>query len=591
MGEIQPVGINIVNFQKLSEEEGKHLEQYFDDHIAPFLSPMIIGKQTPFPFLQNKQLYVAALLRSPKGKNKIGIVDCQNNAVFQRLIEIPTRPGTFMLSEELILHFVSKLYARYTVKEKSVIRITRNADINIDDAYDEDLDYRDEMEYLIKKRSRLEPVRVELSRELDENIVAELAGYLDINKKHFIHVGTPLDLSYVFKLQNYLEGKKELFYEPRVPQHSPAVNIKENMLQQVEGKDILLSYPFESMKPFIKFLQDAAEDPTVVSIKMTLYRVSEKSKIVDALIEAAENGKVVIVLVELRARFDEENNIEVSKRLQEAGCQILYGVGDYKVHSKLCLITRTAEDGSSHYLTQVGTGNYNEKTAKLYTDLCLMTADQTIGWDAAKVFDSLQKGELSSDFNTLLVAPKALQNKVCGMMDEQIRLARSGKEAYIGAKVNSLTDKVIIDKLIEASQAGVKIDLVVRGICCLRPGVEGYTDNIHVVSIVGRYLEHSRIYIFGNDDKRKIYIASADFMTRNTTKRVEVASPVYDPDIRQRIMYMFDTMLSDDEKGKELHSDGTYYRRNLHETPVDSQMVFYNDAYLAANEIESNRKQ
>lgn len=586
MGELQPQGITIVNFQKLSEKEGKDLEKYFDNYIAPFLSPTIIGKQNPFPFLSNKVLYAVALLQTGKGKGKIGIVECQNKGVFQRLIEIPTRPGTFMLSEELILHFISKLFSRYTVKEKSIIRLTRNADIDIADVYDEDLDYRDEMEYLIKKRNRLEPVRVELTRELDDHLVGELAKYLKIEKNQFIHVGTPLDLSFVFSLQNYLRERKELFYEPRIPQHSIHANYKADMLEQVEKNDILLSYPYESIKPFIKFLQDASEDPTVVSIKMTLYRVSDKSAIVDALCDAAENGKTVIVLVELRARFDEENNIEVSKRLQEAGCQILYGVEDFKVHSKLCLITRMTPEGG-HYLTQIGTGNYNEKTAKLYTDFCLMTANQDIGRDAAKVFDSLQKGELSADYNYLLVAPKALQNKVLDMIDEQIRL---GKDGYVGVKINSLTDKVIIEKLIEASQAGVRIEMVIRGICCLRPGVPGYTDNIHIVSIVGRFLEHARIYIFGKGDKQKVYIASADYMTRNTTRRVEVGAPIYDPDIKAHIIRYFNTQFIDDEKGKELHSDGIYYRRQLNTPTVDSQMYFYQAAYDAVERARAEKK-
>ena len=315
---------------------------------------------------------------------------------------------------------------------------------------------------------------------------------------------------------------------------------------------------------------------------MTLYRVAERSKIIDALVDAAENGKEVVVLVELRARFDEGNNIEVSKRLEEAGCQILYGLGDYKVHSKLCLITRKDEKKGFSYITQIGTGNYNEKTARLYTDLSLMTANQEIGAEAAKVFAALQKGETIDESTHLLVAPKCLQNKVIDMMEEQIQLAKEGKNAYIGIKINSLTDKVLIEKLIEASQAGVKVDLIVRGICCLRPQVPGFTENITVISIVGRFLEHSRIYIFGTEEKQKIYIASADFMTRNTIRRVEVATPIYDKDIQKRIRQMFDTMLKDDEKGKEQHADGTYHKRKLNKEPVNSQQYFYEQAYANA---------
>ena len=318
MGELEPKGIRIINFNRLSNEEGRLLEQYFDAHIAPFLSPMVIGKQQPFPFLANKQLYAIVLLTSQKGKKKTGIVPC-SNSVFKRLIEIPTRPGCFMLSEELILHFISKLYPKYTIREKSIMRVTRNADIDAHDLYDEDMDYRDMMEQLIKKRVRLDPVRVELSRKINDEAKQELSNFLEIGTSHIINVKTPLDLSFVFTLQNYLRDQKELFYEKRSPRETPALSMHESILSQVEKKDVLLSYPFESMKPFIKMLNDAAEDPDVVSIKMTLYRVADRSKIIDALIEAAENGKEVVVLVELRARFDEANNIEMSHRLEDAG--------------------------------------------------------------------------------------------------------------------------------------------------------------------------------------------------------------------------------------------------------------------------------
>ena len=579
MGELEPKGIRIINFNRLSNEEGRLLEQYFDAHIAPFLSPMVIGKQQPFPFLANKQLYAIVLLTSQKGKKKTGIVPC-SNSVFKRLIEIPTRPGCFMLSEELILHFISKLYPKYEIREKSIMRVTRNADIDAHDLYDEDMDYRDMMEQLIKKRVRLDPVRVELSRKINDEAKQELSNFLEIGTSHIINVKTPLDLSFVFTLQNYLREQKELFYEKRSPRESPALSLHESILSQIEKKDVLLSYPFESMKPFIKMLNDAAEDPNVVSIKMTLYRVADRSKIIDALIEAAENGKEVVVLVELRARFDEANNIEMSHRLEEAGCQILYGLGDYKVHSKLCLITRKKGD-SYAYITQIGTGNYNEKTSRLYTDLSLITANQEIGADAAKVFLALQQGETVEDVSKLLVAPKCLQNKVLEMMEEQITNKKAGKEAYIGVKINSLTDKVLIDKMIEASKAGVRVDLIVRGICCLKPQIPGVTENIRVISVVGRYLEHSRIYRFGVRDEEKIYIASADFMTRNTIRRVEVAAPIYDPAIRERIRYIFDTIMQDDEKGKEQNAQGIYEDRHIHDVPVNSQEIFFQDAYDA----------
>ena len=542
---------------------------------------MIIGKQQPFPFLANKQLYAIVLLETPKGKRRTGLVPC-SNSVFKRLIEIPTRPGTFMLSEELILHFVSKLYSKYIVKEKSIMRVTRNADIDATEIYDEDLDYRDMMEQLIKRRTRLNPVRVEFSRSINKKTKQEIARFLKIGADHIIDVKTPLDLSFVFALQTYLRDKPELFYEKRSPRLSPALNLKENLFNQIEKKDVLLSYPYESMKPFLQLLQEAAEDESVVSIKMTLYRVAERSKIIDTLIEAAENGKEVVVLVELRARFDEANNIEMSHRLEDAGCQILYGLGDYKVHSKLCLITRKTETGFA-YITQIGTGNYNEKTSRLYTDLSLITARQSIGAEVAEIFTALQKGEVVEHTNELLVAPKCLQNKVVDMIDAEIEKVKQGSTGYVGVKINSLTDKVLIDKMIEASQAGVKIDLIVRGICCLKPGVKGMTENIHVISVVGRFLEHSRIYRFGRGDEEKIYIASADFMTRNTVRRVEVAAPIYDQDIRTRIRHIFDTMMMDDEKGKEQNSEGEYCDRSVNAEKLNSQEFFYQEAYDMEN--------
>ncbi len=581
MGELEPKGIRIINFNRLSDEEGKVLENYFDAHIAPFLSPMIIGKQHPFPFLTNKELYAIVLLSTANGKNKIGIVPCKNS-VFTRLIEIPTRPGTFMLSEELILHFISKLYSKYTIREKSTMRVTRNADIDAGEISDEDIDYRDVMENLIRKRTKLTPVRMELSRRINDKAKKELSKYLEIGIKHCIDVGTPLDLSFVSGLKNYLKEKSELFYESRSPRISAGVDMKMSVMEQVEKKDVLLSYPYESMKSFLKLLDEAAQDERVVSIKMTLYRVAEeRSRIVESLIEAAENGKEVIVLVELRARFDEANNIEMSKRLQEAGCQILYGLGDYKVHSKLCLITKMNEKMEQSYITQIGTGNYNEKTSRLYTDFSIMTASQDIGTEAAAVFAALQKGETIDDTKCLMVAPKSLQNKIVAHMDREIA---KGHDGYIGIKINALTDKVLIEKFVEASKAGVRIELIVRGICCLKPGIKDFTENIRVVSIVSRFLEHSRVYIFGAGEDRKVYISSADFMTRNTVSRVEVAMPVLDDEIRSRIVQMFDIQFKDDEKGKEQDADGVYRSRKINEIPLNSQEMFYENAYRMSGE-------
>ena len=582
MGELEPKGIRIVNFNKLSDEEGKLLEAYFDTEIAPYLSANIISKQQPFPFLKNKEIYAAARLASKSGKTKTAIIPCSNN-VFRRLIDIPTRPGNFMLSEELILHFFPKMFRNYTVKEKTLVRVTRNADIDTETIYDEDLDYRDAMENLIRQRKRMKPVRMELSREISKKMVQSLCKAIQVDKTHVFLSDVPLDLSFVFGIQNYLRSKEneELFYQRRSPRMSPALDIKKSLIAQIEKQDVLLSYPFENIKSFINLLYEAAKDDTVVSIKMTLYRLANKSQIIDALIEAAENGKEVVVLVELRARFDEESNIEYSRKLEEAGCRVIYGLNGYKVHSKLCLISRKTEKGVS-YITQIGTGNYNEKTASLYTDLSLITANHEIGKEAAGVFAALLKGEFMEETKYLLVAPKCLQNKILAMIDEEIERVHQGEAGYIGIKINSLTDKTIIDKLVEASQAGVKIEMIVRGICCLIPGVKGYTENIKVISIVGRFLEHSRIYRFGTKEREKVYIGSADFMTRNTIRRVEVAVPILNQQVRDHLDHMFEMMMSDDEKGKELTSKGLYVSRNLSEIKMDSQELFYAMAYSQA---------
>ncbi|MDD7147155.1 MAG: polyphosphate kinase 1 [Lachnospiraceae bacterium] len=582
MGELEPKGIRLINFNKLSAEEGKLLETYFDQTIAPYLSANIVSKQQPFPFLKNKDIYAVALLATKGGKTRTAIIPCSNN-VFRRLIDIPTRKGTFMLSEELILHFLPKMFKNYEVKEKSLLRITRNADIDTETIYDEDLDYRDAMENLIKQRKRMNPVRMELSRELNKKMINSLCKIIQVEKDHVFLSKVPLDMSFVFSIQSYLKNtdQENLFYQRRTPRMTVQLDEKNPLIPQIMKKDVLLSYPFESIKPFINLLNEAAKDDTVVSIKMTLYRLAYKSQIVDALVEAAENGKEVVVLVELRARFDEESNIEYSRKLEEAGCRVIYGLNGYKVHSKLCLISRKTDAGIS-YITQIGTGNYNEKTSALYTDLSLITANYEIGKEAADVFAALLKGETVENTNLLLVAPKCLQNKVVDMIGEEISYAKEGKEAYIGIKINSLTDKVIIDKLVEASQAGVKIEMIVRGICCLLPEVKGYTENIKVVSIVGRYLEHSRIYRFGTKEREKVYIASADFMTRNTVRRVEVAAPVFDEKLKEHLDWMFKTIMSDNEKGKRLTANGTYVDRELSDVKLNSQEMFYALAYSNA---------
>lgn len=581
MGELEPQGVRLVNFQKLSAKEGQFLEAYFDSHIVPFVFPLMVEKKQPIPFLNNREQYAVVVLENKK-KIRLGIIPCESK-VFKRLIEIPTRPGTFMLSEDLILHFAAKLFPKYKVVSKSLMRITRNADIDAASMYDEDLDYRDMMEKLLKKRRRMSPVRLEFSRDISDKAKELLCKQLHLDKKHVLKVSTPLDLSFVFKLQSYLRekgDKNELFYARRSPRLSANIDIKEKLIPQIEKKDLLLHYPFESIRPFLQLLNEAAEDPDVVSIRMTLYRLADRSKVVDALIEAAENGKEVMVLLELRARFDEAHNIDMSHLLEDAGCHVIYGLDDYKVHSKLCLITRKSGE-NIQYITQIGTGNYNEKTSMLYTDLCLITADQQIGHDAAEVFNALQRGDAIDTAGDLLVAPKCLREPLIAMMDAEIEKAKNGREGYIGAKLNSLTDKVIIDKLVEASQAGVRVELIVRGICCLIPGIPGYTENITVISVVGRFLEHSRIYILGSGEETKVYISSADFMTRNTIRRVEVAVPIKDGVLKERIRTIFNTVFQDDEKGKLAMPDGSYRDRELHSPKLNTQELFYQQAYDA----------
>ena len=577
MESLEEYGVHMLNFHKIEKEDRNYLERYFEAEVAPVISPSIVGKRQPFPFLRNKEIYAVVVLETKKGKEKLGIIPC-SSAGIQRLIPVPGKTGTYMLSEELILHFVSKIFKGYHIKAKSLLRITRNADIDADALYDEDLDYREFMVELIKARKKLAPIRLELSREMDGDVVETLCDYLEVDKNFVFRGDIPLDLSFVFQIQDGLRKRTELFYEKRIPQKSPVFNSHEPILDQIAKKDRFLSYPYESIKPFLTMLHEAANDEDVVSIKMTLYRVAKQSKVVEALIEAAENGKEVFVLVELKARFDEENNIGWSRLLEDAGCHVIYGLDGYKVHSKLCQIMKK-KDGNVEYYTQIGTGNYNEKTARLYTDLSLMTADPKIGTEAARVFQALAMGETVEDMDYLLVAPKCLQNKVLAMIDEEIEHAKAGEQAYIGLKMNSLTDKRIMNKLVEASCAGVHIDMVVRGICCLIPGVKGQTENIHIISIVGRFLEHSRIYIFGTQERAKIYISSADFMTRNTLRRVEVAAPIEDPDIRMQIQEMFVTMLSDNRKARTMNNKGNYKIEPSDNAPLNSQEVFLEQAY------------
>ena len=561
MDELKEYGVELLNFSDIEYDDAVYLENYFKEQIMPILSPQVVGKKQPFPFIKNKEIYAVALLGS-KSNEKVGLVPC-SNGILKRLISIPSEMNKYMLVEELILHFMPIIFEKYQIKSKSLIRIIRNADIDVDEAVDdEDTDYRDMMEKLIRQRKKLCPVKMEYSRVLDEKIIHNLCKELNLNHEQIYYSESPLELSFVFGLQDALRNNKNLFYERHIQKNPSWYVSGKPVISQVEEADRFISYPYESMQPFIRMLQEAGEDEKVVSIKMTLYRVAKNSQIVESLISAAENGKEVVVLVELRARFDEENNIEWSRRLEDAGCRIIYGLDYTKVHSKLCLITYR-EEGQIKYVTQIGTGNYNEKTSKLYTDLSIITANKQIGMEAAYVFTRLCMGEFVDETNYLLVAPKCMKSKILNYMDKEIEIARNGGKAYVGAKINSLTDKEIIDKLIECSKAGVRVEMIVRGICCLIPGVKGHTENISVISIVGRYLEHSRVYIFGTPDRDNIYISSADFMTRNMERRVEIAAPIYDDSIKTRIRNMFHIMECDTVKARQLCSDGNYVHRTI----------------------------
>jgi polyphosphate kinase len=565
------------SMKNLTIQELEFLEAYYAYEIKPFLNALVIDKRHPFPFLPNKSIYVAAKLSSKSGIT-LGIIGCSEK--FERVIYLPRQDDSigYVLVEELIYHFTDKIFDGYKVEEKTLMRITRNADIDVDESFDRELDFRQNMSVLINKRKRLCPVRLQLSKQVSESLQKELCSRLELSKKQVFVEKTPLDLSYVFKVFDKAADKKELFFEPQTSQLSRMIDENRTMIDQIDEGDLFLSYPYESIQPFIRLLNEAAKDETVVSIKMTLYRVAKNSKVIKALCAAAENGKEVCVLVELRARFDEENNIGWSKQLEEAGCRVMYGPKGLKVHSKLCLITRKTAEGVK-YTTQIGTGNYNEKTAGLYTDLCLMTANRDIAKDAVEVFRALSVGELVEKSDLLLVAPRCLQNRVLEMMDNEIAIAKAGGDGYVGAKLNSLTDKVIMDKIIECSQAGVKVELVIRGISCLVAGVEGVTENVRIRSIVGRYLEHSRIYIFGSGVRKSVYISSADYMTRNTTRRVEVAAPVLDAEIKKRILDLFETQMNDNVKARDMLPDGTYVRKPSAGVSVDAQSRFFAEAY------------
>lgn len=583
-------GVEHADLSALSPEEDAFLKAYFNREIKHLLFAGVVDKKHPVPFLKSGEIYVGVALRKKddaNGKVTFGILPASEN--FPRVIKLPGS-GKFVLCEEVICRYAGLVFSNFEVKSSCIFRVTRNADLAIDEGlFDHDVDFRDIMSELVKKRKKLQPVRVEFYGEPTQEAVSIISKTLRIKDNFVFKQKSPLTMGFMNAIERKLEKVTELFFEPLTPQRSPMIEQGSSLIRQIQNRDILLSYPYENINQFIRLLEEAADAPEVSSIKITLYRVARDSKIINALIRAAENGKDVLALVELRARFDEENNIGWSKQLEEAGVTVIYGLEELKVHSKLLLIT--LRDGNDiSYITQVGTGNYNERTSKLYTDLTLMTADRDFGSDASVVFNALSVGNTVESTNKLLVAPKGLKSRIVELIDNEITY---GSEGYIGIKMNSLTDKDLIEKLAEASRAGVKIDLVIRGICCLVAGVEGETENIRVISIVGRFLEHSRIYIFGKNDRRRVYISSADFMTRNTERRVEVAAPILDKELAQRIAGIFEVMLSDNTKAREQGADGIYRRvQRGNEIPMNSQLYFYKQAYKAAEEApESAPKQ
>lgn len=577
-GQLSVAGLTCLRMSDLKKDELKEAEEYFVREIWPVLSPQIIDPSHPFPHLPNKMLNIAVSLKK-ENSLVFGIIPLPG--VVGRLFFLKGEEKRYILIEDLVCYFADKVFDQYRVTGRCVISITRNADMDMDAGLlDEDVDYRQHMKKILKRRMRLAPVRLEYQGDATEEGLKFLRQKLGLEKAQVFHSKAPLDLTYCFALDTKLTTgmKKQLLLQSYIPQPSRMVSSSERILQQVDRKDILLSYPYESMRPLITMLQEAASDPEVVSIKITLYRIARQSVLAEHLIEAAENGKDVTVLMELRARFDEENNIEWAQRLEEAGCQVIYGMEGYKVHSKICLITRRTKQGI-RYITQIGTGNYNEKTAKLYTDLAILTANQQIGEDAAAFFRNLSLSNLNGEYHNLWVAPVNFKQNILRLADEEIEKAKAGREARIQVKCNSFTDRELIEKMIDASMAGVKVKLVIRGICCLTPQIPGMTDNIQIISIVGRFLEHSRIYTFGAGEDVKVFIASGDMMTRNTERRVEVACPIYDRAIKKRLLDMMDILLRDNVKAREQFADGRYILRTpLNSPPLNSQEYFMQEA-------------
>ena len=580
---LSAIGLRRLTMDSLAPDEQKYIKRYFKDIIAPVLSPQIVDSHHPFPHLEGKVLHIAALL-SHKKTERLGLLPVP--ASLPPVVFLPETPSRYILTEDILLAYADHVFEMYDVLEKTVLCVTRNADIQVDDETFgvEDGDFRKKMEKLLRQRRRMAVVRVEINRPISDHFKEHFRSRFEVSDAQiFLSRTAPLKLGYAFSLGEHLPEKKRAFLSdaPFTPQQPAMLSAGQSLLKAALQRDILLSYPYESMEPFLQMIREAANDPAVLAIRITIYRLASKAKLVEYLCAAAENGKDVTALIELRARFDEQNNIDWSERMEEAGCKIIYGFEDYKVHSKICLITRR-ERGAVRHITQVGTGNYNEKTAKQYTDVSLITADERIGQDAGAFFNNMALGNLSGRYSRLFVAPTSLKNNILALMDEQIA---KGKDGYILLKFNSLTDIDVIAKLREASCAGVSVEMIVRGICCLLPGVPGHTENITVTSIVGRFLEHSRIYVFGRGDEEKMYISSADLMTRNTERRVEIACPIDDPAVRTRLHDILYAMQHDTVKARVLQPDGTYCKKPAVQDPICAQDLLMQQA------IENARKQ
>ena len=580
---LSAIGLRRLTMDSLAPDEQKYIKRYFKDIIAPVLSPQIVDSHHPFPHLEGKVLHIAALL-SHKKTERLGLLPVP--ASLPPVVFLPETPSRYILTEDILLAYADHVFEMYDVLEKTVLCVTRNADIQVDDETFgvEGGDFRKKMEKLLRQRRRMAVVRVEINRPISDHFKEHFRSRFEVSDAQiFLSRTAPLKLGYAFSLGEHLPEKKRAFLSdaPFTPQQPAMLSAGQSLLKAALQRDILLSYPYESMEPFLQMIREAANDPAVLAIRITIYRLANKAKLVEYLCAAAENGKDVTALIELRARFDEQNNIDWSERMEEAGCKIIYGFEDYKVHSKICLITRR-ERGAVRHITQVGTGNYNEKTAKQYTDVSLITADERIGQDAGAFFNNMALGNLSGRYSRLFVAPTSLKNNILALMDEQIA---KGKDGYILLKFNSLTDIDVIAKLREASCAGVTVEMIVRGICCLLPGVPDHTENITVTSIVGRFLEHSRIYVFGRGDEEKMYISSADLMTRNTERRVEIACPIDDPAVRTRLHDILYAMQHDTVKARVLQPDGTYCKKPAVPDPICAQDLLMQQA------IENARKQ